>query len=178
MGPFSFRLFGPSRSERDAEALYGAVLAAARQPALFGSGRAPDTFDGRFEMVVALAAFAFMRLKAAPEASRLAQDFADRLFQGLDESLREAGVGDLSVARHMKGLARRVYGRVQVYGDAIEAGDATTLADALTRNIWNGTLTPFAADMAQWMIGCWREIAAAPLADLLAVQRWPAPPVA
>ena len=176
MGPFAFRLFGPSRSERDAESLYMAVLAVARRPGFYGPDRTPDTFDGRFELITAVAALAMMRLKAAPETGRLAQDFADRLFLGLDDALREAGVGDLSVPKKMKALARRVYGRVQAYADALADPDPAALADALARNVWSTDAPPFAPALATWMRMTAAAFAEAASAVLLDPESWPPAP--
>ncbi|NDC59673.1 MAG: ubiquinol-cytochrome C chaperone, partial [Alphaproteobacteria bacterium] len=63
MGPFAFRLFGRSRAEQDADRLFAVVTAVARRPSFYGEGRVPDSFDGRFEVLVAVAALALMRLK-------------------------------------------------------------------------------------------------------------------
>lgn len=176
MGPFAFRLFGPSRSERDAEHLYMAVLAVTRRPGFYGPDRTPDTFDGRFELITAVAALAMIRLKAAPETGRLGQDFADRLFLGLDDALREAGVGDLSVPKKMKALARRVYGRVQAYADALVDADPAALAAALARNVWNAEAPPFAPALADWMRATSAAFAQAPPSALLDADSWPQPP--
>lgn len=177
MGPFAFRLFGPSRSERDAEQLYLTVLAVVRRSGFYGPDRTPDTFDGRFELITAVAGLAMMRLKAAPETGRLGQDFADRLFLGLDDALREAGVGDLSVPKKMKALARRVYGRVQAYADALADPDPAALAAALARNVWNTDAPPYAPALAGWMRATAAAFATAAPTALLDADSWPPPPV-
>jgi len=176
MGPLAFTLFGGGRLRRAADAIHAGVVAAARRPALYGPARAPDTFDGRFEIISACATIAFIRLKDEPGAGRLAQAFADRLFLGLDESLREAGVGDLSVAKHMKALARRVYGRVQAYEAAIRVHDSTALRDALARNVWAGPAPAFAATLAAWLATAHAAFAGRTPADLGAPDAWPAVP--
>jgi cytochrome b pre-mRNA-processing protein 3 len=177
MGPFAFRLFGPSRSERDADRLYATILEIARRPGFYGAGRAPDTFDGRFELVVAVAAVAMMRLKAEPRAERLAQDFADRFFLGLDDSLREVGVGDLSVPKQMKALAKRVYGRWQAYSDVLAPGaDDAAISAALARNVWPQPDEPFAGPLGQWLALAWDIVAAEPIERLADAALWPAPP--
>lgn len=134
------RLFGKSAANEAADRILASVMQAARDPELFGDDGAPDTLDGRFETATAFAVLALLRLKASPEADRVSQAFTDRLFRHFDAGLREAGVGDLSVARRMKGLAGAFYGRLAAYQAAIGADGA--LAEALGRNIWN---TPDAA---------------------------------
>jgi cytochrome b pre-mRNA-processing protein 3 len=128
-------LFRKSAANEAADRILASVMQAARDPALFGDDGAPDTLDGRFEMATAFAVLALLRLKAAPEADRVAQVFTDTLFRHFDAGLREAGVGDLSVAKRMKGLAGAFYGRLAAYQASI--ADEAALADALGRNIWN-----------------------------------------
>jgi hypothetical protein len=45
----------------------------------------------------------------------MAQDLADSIFRSLDAALREKGVGDLSVPRHMKTFAAIFLGRAAAY---------------------------------------------------------------
>ena len=98
-------LRGNRRHERAAHALYGAIVAAAREPAFYDRLGVPDTMDGRFGMIGLHAALVMRRLRTAgPEGQPLAQALFDLMFADLDRNLREAGVGDLSVGRHVKGL--------------------------------------------------------------------------
>jgi cytochrome b pre-mRNA-processing protein 3 len=129
------RLFGKSAANEAADRILTSVMQAARDPDLYGDDGAPDTLDGRFEMATAFAVLALLRLKASPEAERVSQAFTDKLFRHFDAGLREAGVGDLSVARRMKGLAGAFYGRLAAYQAAIDSEAA--FAEALGRNIWN-----------------------------------------
>ena len=136
-----------SAANEAADRILSAATQAARNPDFYGDGRTPDTFDGRFELATAFGVLALLRLKAAPEADRVAQLFTDKLFRLFDAGLREAGVGDLSVARRMKGLASAVYGRMTAYGAAM--GDEAALAEALGRNIWNDPAAPYAPVLAR-----------------------------
>ncbi len=54
----------------------------------------------------------------------------------MDHSLRELGIGDASVPKRMKKLARMFYGRAAAYDVALEASDAQAFAKALERNIF------------------------------------------
>lgn len=136
-----------SAANEAADRILAAAMQAARDPEFYGNGRTPDTFDGRFELATAFGVLALLRLKAAPEADRVAQVFTDKLFRLFDAGLREAGVGDLSVARRMKGLASAFYGRMTAYGPALT--DDVALSEALGRNIWNDPAAPFAPTLAR-----------------------------
>lgn len=135
-------LFSRRNSARDAADLaYRRVAQQARQPVFFIDYGVPDTLDGRFELICLHAFLYLHRLKSErPRASRLCQDFFDRMFADLDRSLREMGTGDLSVGKHVKRMARAFYGRIGAY-EAGLAGDDAALSAALARNIF-GTISP------------------------------------
>ena len=131
---FSF----PGRnSARDAVDLaYHRIVEQARQPVFFTDYGVPDTVDGRFELICLHAFLYFHRLKEdRPRASRFSQGLFDRIFADFDRSLREMGVGDLSVGTHVKRMARAFYGRVLSYQAGL-AEDDSVLASALARNVF------------------------------------------
>lgn len=142
------KFFRQDPVRQEAARLLAAVNAAARQEDLYGPDRTPDTFDGRFQLLSLYAALAMRRLRAAPEAAKLGQEFSDALFQSFDDGLREAGVGDLAVPKQMKKIARAFYGRLTAYDAALTAQDAPALAGVLSRNIWDVEDAPFAATLA------------------------------
>jgi cytochrome b pre-mRNA-processing protein 3 len=156
-------------------AILAAATAAARQPALYGDGRTPDDFSGRFEQACLHGALALRRLNAEPGGRRLAQAFANRLFSSFDAGLREVGEGDLSVAKRMKSLARAFYGRLGAYSAALDAKDAAGLAATLSRNIWDADDAPFAAPLAAHTLAAEQALAALPVDRLADAAAWPAP---
>lgn len=170
---FGLSLFPRSRERRDALRLYEAIVAVSRRPWLYGPDRAPDTVDGRWEMLTAHAALALIRLRQEPSAGMLGELFADTLFRGVDSGLREAGVGDLSVPRQMRRLAQAFYGRVQAYDAAGE--DLAALSDALARNVWNADAHPFAASLAAHLMATRRSFESKPLSRLSDPSSWPTP---
>lgn len=167
-------LFGKSAANEAADRILAAVMHAARDPDLFGDDGAPDTLDGRFEMATAFAVLALLRLKAAPEADRVAQVFTDTLFRHFDAGLREAGVGDLSVAKRMKKLAGAFYGRLTAYQAAI--GEEAQLGEALGRNIWNAPDAPPAGALARRLRAVHAALAALPPQALEDGTNWVASP--
>lgn len=132
-----FRLFGARRDTAPIERLYAHVVAAAREPALFVECHVPDTVIGRFESLALHMALTLRRLRELPApANDVAQDLVDRFFADMDSSLRELGIGDLSVPKKIKKLAQDFYGRAGAY-DAALAPDAApgALREALARNL-------------------------------------------
>ncbi|HXW21007.1 MAG TPA: ubiquinol-cytochrome C chaperone family protein [Roseiarcus sp.] len=119
------------------EQLHGDIVAAARRPALFRNFGAPDTPEGRFEMVALHAGLAIRRLSAIPGAgAEIAQELADSVFRHFDDGLREMGIGDTAVPKRMRRLAEAFYGRARAYGDALERPEEGRLAAALARNVY------------------------------------------
>ncbi len=132
------RLLGlGSRANREvSDALYARIVAAARQPYIFSQWQVPDTPLGRFEMI-ALHMFLFLhRIRGEGAAfGDLGQDVTDMFFTEVDHSLRELGIGDASMPKRMKKLARMYYGRFESYGEAIDGDDEEALAAAIARNV-------------------------------------------
>lgn len=137
--------------------LYLGVVKEARRPDFYRDFGVPDTTDGRFEMVVLCGFFVFEALRKSrlPGAGDLAQQLFDHMFTDMDQSLREQGVGDLSVPRHMKRMMTGFNGRVTAYAQALEAGDRAALLSALRRNVY-GTLETVDAGkverLADWVL--------------------------
>jgi cytochrome b pre-mRNA-processing protein 3 len=114
-------------------AVYEAIVATARRPFLYEDFGVPDTVMGRFDMI---ALHAFLVLERVKDAEPVfAQALTDEIFRDMDRSLREMGVGDLSVGKKIRDLAEIFYGRIQAYQRDID--DPERLANALTRNVWS-----------------------------------------
>ncbi len=130
---FLNRLFGTDR-ERDALLpLYRAVVAAARDPGWYRECRVPDTLDGRFDMVAALLALVLLRLEqlgAHRESALLTEAF----IADMDSTLRQIGIGDFVVGKHVGGMVGALGGRLGALRAAF-AGSAS-LDDAVRRNIF------------------------------------------
>lgn len=125
--------------ERTGFALYHRAVAAARAPYLYTVLGAPDTFDGRFDLVSLHAILLIERLRAAPPPGpALAQALFDAMFSDMDMTLREIGVGDLSVGKKVRKMWEAVHGRATAYSGPLAAGDVDPLAEALARNVWRG----------------------------------------
>jgi cytochrome b pre-mRNA-processing protein 3 len=127
------------------QALYTAIVAAARAPVFYEEWGVPDTLDGRFELIALHAFLAMRRLKHSDGTASFAQALFNRMFADLDRNLREMGVGDLSVGRQVKIMAKAFYGRVVAYERGLAGTES--LDDALRRNLY-GTVTPTPAQLA------------------------------
>ena len=132
-----FNLFRKeTEQEQTANKLYDTIVAQARQPAFYTDLGVEDSVNGRFEMIVLHAYLLFHRLRPEEgEIKALGQAVFDRFFADMDDSLREIGIGDLSVPKKIKKMAQGFYGRVDAYDEARAAGEEA-LATALARNVF------------------------------------------
>jgi cytochrome b pre-mRNA-processing protein 3 len=113
--------------------VYEAIVAAARHPGFYAEWGVADTLDGRFDMITLHGFLLLDRLKGTEETFR--QNLVDELFRDMDRSLREMGVGDLSVGKKVRKMAEVFYGRIAAYDRALKDGDAS-LEAAVARNIY------------------------------------------
>lgn len=127
------------RHDRAALELYGAAVRAARDPYLYTAVGVPDTVDGRFDLV-GLHAYLVIRAlrRASPSGAELSQAVFDAMFSDMDVSLREMGVGDLSVSKKVRAMWEAFHGRSAAYEAALADAGPQPLLDALARNVWRG----------------------------------------
>jgi cytochrome b pre-mRNA-processing protein 3 len=120
---------------RDAlSAFYAALVAEARNPAWYRDGQVADTMDGRFEMVAALTALAIARLDAEGEAGRVPAVMLTEIFvDDMDGQLRQEGIGDIVVGKHIGRMMAALGGRIEAYRTGLTGGD---LDGALIRNLY------------------------------------------
>lgn len=166
-----FNLFRSAKTRVTIERLYGVIVAQSRRAEFYTDFGVPDTIEGRFEMVVLHTVLVCHRLKDGNEVERaLAQDVFDTFAADMDRTLRELGVGDLTVPKKMKKIGEAFYGRVAAYDAAVaEAGDEA-LARALARNILDlgdGNAPPQAAALAAYVREAVAVLGATPF-DVLA----------
>lgn len=131
------------RTELPEEPLYRAAVARARDPDWYRLGGAADTVDGRFDVLALVLSLIVIRLQRA-RMGQAEADLADRFARDMDSNLRELGVGDLSISKHVGRTVGALGGRVSAYREALAGGDAA-VDEALVRNLWRGTPPELAA---------------------------------
>lgn len=121
-------LFRRNRPRRAATALYRRIVAQSRLPVFYAVLGVPDTVEGRFEL---LALHMFLALECCRRnGAAVAQPLVDAFFADMDTTMRELGVGDLSVPKRMRRLAAAFYQRLEAYRRAAGA-DEQELADLI-----------------------------------------------
>jgi cytochrome b pre-mRNA-processing protein 3 len=119
-------------------ALYGAIVAQARSPVFYRDHGIPDTTAGRLEMLLLHTWLLCRRLGGGGrDLQKLGQQVFDLFCRDMDDNLREMGIGDLAVPRHMRRIGEAFYGRAAAYDLALASAGETALAQALARNVFS-----------------------------------------
>ncbi len=127
----------PAHQREQAERLYAAIVAQARQPVFYRERGVPDTVDGRFDMILLHSFMVMLRLRdddTAGGGQSLLQTLYDIMFVDMDHAIREIGVGDLSVGRHIRRMMKAFNGRMAAYENALD--DQEAMKDVLRRNVY------------------------------------------
>lgn len=130
--------------QKIARKLYVQCVDQSRVPAFYEAMGVPDTFNGRFELTALHTGMVVSRLAdpaMGPDSAKLAQALFDDMFVNMDRTIREIGVGDLSVPRHIKRMMTALKGRAVTYQTAIAAG-RDELIEALVRNLYGTVERP------------------------------------
>ncbi|MFN3943794.1 MAG: ubiquinol-cytochrome C chaperone family protein [Allosphingosinicella sp.] len=132
---FLERIFGEKKQREPLLPLYHAIVAAARDKSWYLEGRVPDTVDGRFDMLAATMALVLLRLEDEGEAARQRSVLLTEIFvEDMDGSLRQIGIGEYVVGKHIGRLMGALGGRLTAFRAARADGDFEA---AVRRNIYH-----------------------------------------
>ena len=130
------RLFGTTRDPRDAmRPLWHRTVEIAREKHWYAQLGAADTVEGRFDMITAVLALVLIRMEREPELTQASVYLTELFVEDMDGQLRERGVGDMVVGKHIGRLMSAMGGRLGAYRDALARADDGELAEAAGRNI-------------------------------------------
>lgn len=169
------RMFAGRPAVTAGRRLYVAAVEQARAPALYVNAGVPDTADGRFELYSLHVILLLHRLKReGAAAEETAQGLFDAYVKSLDDAMREAGVGDLSVGAKMRKLGSAFLGRVKAYDGALAAlPDTAPLREVIARTTFGGD-GQAAAALTAYAAAAVARLAAEPIDTLLAGDAvWP-----
>lgn len=159
------RMFGA----RDTEALplYTAIVARGRAPHWYLDGAVADTVDGRFDMIAGLLAFVLLRLEDDPAGAETVARVTERFVDDMDGQLRQIGIGDIIVGKHISKMMSMLGGRIGAYREALAGG---SLDAALLRNLYRGATPPAPAlrHVADALYGFRDTLADTPTATIIA----------
>jgi cytochrome b pre-mRNA-processing protein 3 len=153
------KIFGKRSAPSVGQKLYVAALAASRQVAFYQNNGAPDTVDGRFDLLIIHVWLLLRRLNQL-EAQALGQEVFDAMFVDMDNALRELGISDTAIGKRIKDMAKVFYGRAEAYNKALDENDTDALSKILNRNLYSDAspVRAFCDAMANYMQACERTI--------------------
>lgn len=169
-----------ARARQAMQALYSAIVQSGRKPAWYLNGGVADSVDGRFDMISSILALVLLRMErdTATGSSDQAQNsvwLTELFVDDMDGQLREFGIGDMIVGKHVGRLMGALGGRLGTMRDALTDPDAAAdaLADYARRNIHGvGDAGP---DKAQWLgaqlLAQFRHLCSVPMDALIAGQQ-------
>jgi cytochrome b pre-mRNA-processing protein 3 len=143
------RFFSRDPQDDGVTQLYAAIVDRARRPHWYEAGAVPDTVDGRFDMVAAVLSLVLLRLEGDPAAAEPSVRLTERFVTDMDGQLRQIGIGDIIVGKHIGKMMSALGGRLGAYRDGLAGRD---LDGAIIRNIYRGE-TPEAAALAHLRTG-------------------------
>jgi cytochrome b pre-mRNA-processing protein 3 len=108
----------------------------ARQPLFYTGLGVPDTPEGRYEMIVLHLYLLLERLRAeGTTAAGLSRRLIEAFIEDMDDSMREMGVGDLTVPKKVKRAAAGFYERAGQYRTALAAAEPAPLEAVLASRL-------------------------------------------
>jgi cytochrome b pre-mRNA-processing protein 3 len=129
--------FGGKDDAAGVRLLYEAIIAEARLPHWYIEGHVADSIDGRFDMVNVVLALVLIRMEAlGHEADVPSSLLAESFVTDMDGQLRELGIGDIVVGKHIGRMMGALGGRLGAYREGFGAGGDPR--DALLRNVYRG----------------------------------------
>ncbi|MDC7674762.1 ubiquinol-cytochrome C chaperone family protein [Asticcacaulis machinosus] len=125
------------------ENLYGQCVSQSRQVPFYTDYGVEDEIGARFELLCLHVILVLHVMKLDPaqsdheQAKETSQALFDALLRALDDTMREQGVGDLSVAKKMKALGRVVYARLKAWDDLLSPqANAPERADYILKTVY------------------------------------------
>lgn len=128
------KLFGNRREQDALLPLYNAAVAAARAPHWFVAGQVPDTVDGRFDVLITVLSLVLVRMEQLPGQEQSSVWLTELFVEDMDGQLRQIGVGDYSVGKHVGKIMGALGGRLEAFRDALTMGEP--LEPLVLRNIY------------------------------------------
>lgn len=143
-------------------ALFGALVAIAREPHWYVEGEVPDSLDGRFAMLATVVALATVRLDAGGAAAHEASvALTERFIETMDVEHREMGLGDPTLGKTVRKLVGKLAKRVALWRETVADGN---WAGAVRESVYRGGAIGDAAiaHTESAVQALWRSIEAAP----------------
>ena len=119
--------------------LWHQVVAIAREKPWYADAGVADTVPGRFDIVTLVMCLVLLRMERDDALITPSVRLTELFVTDMDGQLRQSGVGDLMVGKHMGRLMSVLGGRLGAFREALARAHDDELVAAITRNV---TLLP------------------------------------
>ena len=163
------RIFGKRRDDHSAvRPLWHRIVEIARDRHWYAARGLADTLPGRFDAITLVLALVLLRMEREPDLVAPSVRLTELFVEDMDGQMRQSGVGDLVVGKHMGKLMSVLGGRLGALREALPLGE-TALVPVLERNL---TLNEGAdpAGMAHAVLAFAARLAETSAQDLLAAR--------
>ena len=110
------------------------VVDLARRPGWYAALGVADSKEGRFDMVTLVLALVLLRMEREETLAEASARLTELFVQDMDGQLRQSGIGDPTVGKHVRALVTTLGGRLGALRDALPGGEAA-LVPVLERNV-------------------------------------------
>jgi cytochrome b pre-mRNA-processing protein 3 len=132
---FLSRIFGKARFAREPlRPLWHRVVEIARERHWYAECGIADSVSGRFDAITLVLSLVLLRMEREQDLIEPSVRLTEIFVEDMDGQLRQGGVGDLVVGKHMGKLMQSLGGRLGAYREGLAADDGV-LAAALERNV-------------------------------------------
>ena len=133
---FLDRIFSRKPDPREAmRPLWLRVVEIGREEDWYAKRGVADTVGGRFDMITAVLALTVVRMEHEGDMGGEIAWLTELFVEDMDGQLREFGINDVVVGKHVGKLMSSLGGRMGAYRDAVASGDEAQLTEAAARNI-------------------------------------------
>ena len=131
---FLSRLLGKRLDDRTAvRPLWHRVVEIAREPQWYAECGLADTVPGRFDAITLVLALVLRRMEQDEALTQASVRLNELFVEDMEGQLRQSGVGDLVVGKHIGKLMGALGGRLGAIREALPLGEAA-LAKVVSRN--------------------------------------------
>lgn len=128
------KIFSGRAIKRQAHDIYAKIVEQARLPEFYQKPYfVEDSVEGRFEMILLHLFLADRFLQKSGKFSALRRAVRELLVKDIDRSLREMGIGDMSVGKQMKKVGSALIGRLASYDRAVSSEENSQAQDEIEK---------------------------------------------
>lgn len=128
------RIFGKTDGRAQVRPLWHRVVELARDRRWYADLGVADTVPGRFDAITLVLALVLLRMEREEPLIEPSVRLTELFVDDMDGQLRQSGVGDLVVGKHIGKLMSVLGGRLGALREALPAGEVA-VAEVLARNV-------------------------------------------